>query len=194
MNRRTFLSLAATIGVGAGLILASCGDDTDEAAATTAAASSGDAITIEGAWARTSPMMADAGAAYLTITSAADDALVSASVDPSIAGKVELHETRMVEGEMDMSATTMAGMESETTAMGEMTEETMAPAPAMEMVPVDKIELPAGEAVALAPGGLHIMLLDLAKPLELGETFTITLTFESGATQDVTVEVREEAP
>ena len=27
-----------------------------------------------------------------------------------------------------------------------------------------------------------------------GETFTITLTFESGATQDVTVEVREEAP
>ncbi len=48
--------------------------------------------------------------------------------------------------------------------------------------------------MALAPGGLHIMLLDLAKPLELGETFTITLTFESGATQDVTVEVREEAP
>ncbi len=194
MNRRTFLSLAATIGVGAGLVLASCGDDTDEASATTAAASSGDAITIEGAWARTSPMMADAGAAYLTITSAADDALVSASVDPSIAGKVELHETRMVEGEMDMSATTMAGMESETTAMGEMTEETMAPAPAMEMVPVDKIELPAGEAVALAPGGLHVMLLELPAPLELGQTFTLSLTFEQAGAVDVEVTVRDDAP
>ena len=84
MNRRTFLSLAATIGVGAGLVLAGCGDDTDEAAG-----SSGDAITVEGAWARTSPMMADAGAAYFTITSATDDALLSASVDSAIAGKVE---------------------------------------------------------------------------------------------------------
>lgn len=194
MNRRTFLSLAAAIGVGAGLILASCGDDTDEAAATTAAASSGDAITIEGAWARTSPMMADAGAAYLTITSAADDALLSASVDPSIAAKVELHETKMVEGGMDMSATTMAGMESETTAMGETTDETMAPAPAMEMVPVDRIELPAGEAVALAPGGLHIMLLDLPAPLALDQTFTMTLTFEQAGAVDVEVTVRDDAP
>jgi copper(I)-binding protein len=187
MNRRTFLSLAATIGVGASLVLASCGDDTDETA------SSGDAITIEGAWARTSPMMADAGAAYLTITSATDDALVKASVDPSIAGTVELHETRMVEGDMDMSATTMAGMESETTAMGgTMTEDTMAPA--MEMVPVDKIELPAGEAVALAPGGLHIMLLDLPAPLELEQTFTMTLTFEQAGDVEVQVTVRDDAP
>ncbi len=181
MNRRTFLSLAATIGVGASLILASCGDDTDEAATTSAAASSGDAITIEGAWARTSPMMADAGAAYLTITSAADDALLSASVDPSIAATVELHETKMVEG--DMSATTMAGSESESTM-----------APAMEMVPVDRIELPAGEAVALAPGGLHIMLLELPAPLELDQTFTLTLTFEQAGTVDVEVTVRDDAP
>ena len=185
MNRRTFLSLAATIGVGASLILASCGDDTDESA------SSGDAITIEGAWARTSPMMADAGAAYLTITSATDDALLKASVDPSIAGTVELHETKMVEG--DMTATTMAGMESETTAMGgTMTEDTMAPA--MEMVPVDTIELPAGEAVALAPGGLHIMLLELPAPLELEQTFTMTLTFEQAGDVEVQVTVRDDAP
>lgn len=190
MNRRTFLSLAATIGVGASLILASCGDDTDETA-TTSAASSGDAITIEGAWARTSPMMADAGAAYLTITSATDDALLAVSVDPSIAAKVELHETKMVEG--DMTATTVAGMASETTAMGStMTEDTMAPA--MEMVPVDRIELPAGEAVALAPGGFHIMLLELAAPLELEQTFTMTLTFEQAGDVEVQVTVRDDAP
>ena len=191
MNRRTFLTAAVALGTTASLVLAACGDDTDEAASTTAAAAATTAaeateatITVSGQWARNSPMMATAGAAYMTVTSSADDALVKASVDPSVAGTVELHETRMVEG--GMTDTTMAGMD--------MTETTMPGMGAMEMVPVDKIELPAGEAVALAPGGLHIMLLDLAKPLELGETFTITLTFESGATQDVTVEVREEAP
>lgn len=191
MNRRTFLTAAVALGTTASLVLAACGDDTDEAASTTAAAAATTAaeateatITVSGQWARNSPMMATAGAAYMTVTSSAGDALVKASVDPSVAGTVELHETRMVEG--GMTDTTMAGMD--------MTETTMPGMGAMEMVPVDKIELPAGEAVALAPGGLHIMLLDLAKPLELGETFTITLTFESGATQDVTVEVREEAP
>ena len=191
MNRRTFLTAAVALGTTASLVLAACGDDTDEAASTTAAAAATTAaeateatITVSGQWARNSPMMATAGAAYMTVTSSAGDALVKASVDPSVAGTVELHETRMVEG--GMTDTTMAGMDT--------TETTMPGMGAMEMVPVDKIELPAGEAVALAPGGLHIMLLDLAKPLELGETFTITLTFESGATQDVTVEVREEAP
>jgi periplasmic copper chaperone A len=187
MNRRTFLSLAVTIGVGvgAGLVVASCGDDTDDAAS----GSSSDAITIEGAWARTSPMMADAGAAYLTITSETDDALLSASVDAGVAAKVELHETKMVETEMDMSATTVAGMESEATPMTGNTT-----APAMEMVPVDRVELPAGEAVALAPGGLHIMLLGLAAPLELEQTFTLTLTFADAGAVDVMVTVRDDAP
>ncbi len=201
MNRRTFLTAAVALGTTASLVLAACGDDTDEAASTTAAAAATTAaeateatITVSGQWARNSPMMATAGAAYMTVTSSAGDALVKASVDPSVAGTVELHETRMVEG--GMTDTTMAGMDTTETTMAGMdtTETTMPGMGAMEMVPVDKIELPAGEAVALAPGGLHIMLLDLAKPLELGETFTITLTFESGATQDVTVEVREEAP
>jgi copper(I)-binding protein len=183
MNRRTFFSLAATIGIGASLVLAGCGDDTDEAAGGSSAG-----ITVEGAWARTSPMMADAGAAYFSITSADDDALLSASVDSSVAGTVELHETRMVE--MDMTATTMEGMTHST--MEGMSEDEMAPA--MEMVQVDKIELPAGEQVSLAPGGLHVMLLELPEALELDQTFTMTLTFENAGTQDVEVTVRDEAP
>ncbi len=182
MNRRTFLSLAASITVGASLVLASCGDtDSSDSADRSAAGSSGDAIRIEGAWARTSPMMADAGAAYLTITSAVDDALLSASVDPSIAATAELHET------------TMAAMEPATTEMGStMTEDTAAPA--MKIVPVDRIDLPAGQAVALAPGALHIMLLDLAAPLEVDQTFTLTLTFELAGAVDVEVTVRDDAP
>jgi len=185
MNRRTFLSLAVTASVGAGLVLAACGDDTDSADDTAGAGGSSSEITIAGAWARTSPMMASAGAAYFTITSPTDDALLSASADPSIAGTVEMHETRMVE--TDMTATTMGGDMTATTMGGDM-------APTMEMVPVDRIELPAGEAVALEPGGLHIMLLDLPAPLELGQTFTLTLTFMNAAEQQVEVTVGDEAP
>ena len=192
MNRHSFRTIAVVLGVGASLALAACGDDTDEAADTTAAAAATTAadtagssteagVTVEGAWARTSPMMATAGAAYMTLTSATDDALVGASVDASIAGTVEIHETKMADMG-GMSGTTMEGS-TETTA-----------APAMEMVPVDRVELPAGEAVALAPGGLHIMLLDLVAPLEVGSSFPMTLTFASGATQVVDVPVLDAAP
>ena len=201
MPRRSLLRTALTLGAGASLVLAACGDDTEEAAETTAAAtattaggeSTGEstaAIAIDGAWARTSPMMASAGAAYMTITSPTDDALIRASVDPSVAGVVELHETRMVEGDMggmDMTDTTMGGMDMTETTMGEM-------APAMEMVPVQQIDLAAGEPVALAPGGLHIMLLELAGPLEVGTTIQITLEFANAGSLVVDVPVLDEAP
>ncbi|MEZ5222697.1 MAG: copper chaperone PCu(A)C [Ilumatobacteraceae bacterium] len=211
MPRRSLLRTALTLGAGASLVLAACGDDTEEAADTTAAATattaggeaSGEstaAIAIDGAWARTSPMMASAGAAYMTITSPTDDALIRASVDPSVAGVVELHETRMVEGDMggmDMTETTMGGMDMTETTMGgmDMTETTMGEmAPAMEMVPVQQIDLAAGEPVALAPGGLHIMLLELAGPLEVGTTIQITLEFANAGSLVVDVPVLDEAP
>ena len=50
------------------------------------------------------------------------------------------------------------------------------------------------EYAVLEPGGYHIMLLDISTPLELGETFDVTLTFENAGEQVVEVEVREEAP
>lgn len=55
---------------------------------------------------------------------------------------------------------------------------------------VDEIELPAGESVALAPGGLHVMLIGLEAPLQPGETFPLTLVFERAGVLEVTVEVR----
>ncbi len=93
MNRMK-TSLAVSV-IGA-LSLAACGSDAADTAAT-GDGSTEAGITTEGAWARTSPMMADAGAAYLVITSATDDALVGASVDPSIAGDAQIHETIMVD-------------------------------------------------------------------------------------------------
>jgi copper(I)-binding protein len=150
-----------------------------------AACGGGDGIDVEGVWARTSPAMADAGAVYLEVTSSDADRLVGALVDPSVAATVELHETVMVDGEMSGDSSPDEGMSDEDTEHA---------AGAMTMQEVGVIDLPAGETVALEPGGLHIMLLDLAAPLELGEEFDLTLQFENGGEQVVPVEVRDEAP
>jgi hypothetical protein len=42
---------------------------------------------------------------------------------------------------------------------------------------VEAVTLPAGERVALEPGGLHIMLMGLKAPLKKGETIELILTF-----------------
>jgi len=55
---------------------------------------------------------------------------------------------------------------------------------------IGEIDIPAGQTVTLAPNGLHIMLLGLKKPLELAQTFPLTLTFEKAGS--VTVEVTVE--
>lgn len=45
--------------------------------------------------------------------------------------------------------------------------------------------IPAGQTVTLAPGGLHIMLMNLNGKLVEGDTVTITLTFEKAGTVEV---------
>ncbi len=62
------------------------------------------------------------------------------------------------------------------------------------MRPVDQVPLPSGEVVRLEPGGLHLMLEELAGPLEAGSRFEVTLTFREAGTKSVEVEVRDEAP
>ncbi|MFN3226440.1 MAG: copper chaperone PCu(A)C [Hyphomicrobiales bacterium] len=57
----------------------------------------------------------------------------------------------------------------------------------------DGIALPAGEMVELAPGGLHVMFIGLTGPFVAGETVPVTLTFESGASQLLTLPVIERA-
>lgn len=59
-------------------------------------------ITVTGQWARQSPMATDMGAAYMIIESDAEDELVGASVDMSVAMMTEVHETVTVDGGMKM--------------------------------------------------------------------------------------------
>lgn len=47
---------------------------------------------------------------------------------------------------------------------------------------VPGIDLPVGDTVALAPGGLHIMLMELPEPLVPEMAITLELTFEQAGT------------
>ena len=48
----------------------------------------------------------------------------------------------------------------------------------MRMRAVEALDLPAGRPVKLAPGGYHVMLFDLKKPLVAGEKVPLTLLIE----------------
>ncbi len=48
----------------------------------------------------------------------------------------------------------------------------------MKMRTVEALDLPAGRPVKLAPGGYHVMLFDLTKPLVEGEKVSLTLVIE----------------
>ncbi len=62
----------------------------------------------------------------------------------------------------------------------------------MSMRAVDSLALPAGKAVELKPGGYHVMLIDLVKPLEKGATVPVTLTVVGKDGKKSTLEVKAE--
>jgi copper(I)-binding protein len=59
----------------------------------------------------------------------------------------------------------------------------------MKMRRLPGVAIPAGRTVALAPGGMHIMLVGLKAPLREGQSFALTLTFAKAGPQTVTVMV-----
>jgi copper(I)-binding protein len=60
----------------------------------------------------------------------------------------------------------------------------------MKMRPVASIPLPPGQTVTFTPGGYHIMLTGLQKPLTVGRSFPLTLTFAHAGPVTVDVQVR----
>jgi len=111
-----------------------------------------DPLSVSDVWSRATAPEAPVGAVFMMIRGgASDNRLVAASVPESIADRVELHTHR------HDAATGV-----------------------MRMREVDGIDVPAGKAVMLKPGGLHIMLMGLAGRLEEGGRIPLTLVFESG--------------
>lgn len=106
------------------------------------------------------------GVGFFELTNTGKKADRLLSVTSPAAQSVEIHESKVVGGVMQMRA------------LGK------------------GVVLPAGKTVALAPGGMHLMLFDLKAPLVDGQQVPITLTFEhAGRVNSVLqVEPRELAP
>jgi periplasmic copper chaperone A len=60
----------------------------------------------------------------------------------------------------------------------------------MKMSAVPGLELPAGKAVELKPGGYHVMLMDLKKDLKAGDIVPVTLVVESADKKREVIEVK----
>ncbi|MCO5316368.1 MAG: copper chaperone PCu(A)C [Solirubrobacterales bacterium] len=155
-------------------------------------------------WARTSPPGQTTSAIYATIKGGDEaDRLVKATVPADIAGKAEIHETTTAGDQMDKSgedhesgdpakSDDMSGSEMEGDHDGSGQTGTTSGHGNMSMKQVHSVEIPAGEEVDLEPGGLHIMLFDLADPLKADQTFPVVLTFGKAGEIKVDATVREE--
>ncbi len=67
----------------------------------------------------------------------------------------------------------------------------------MRMRAIPGLDLPAGKAVELKPGGYHVMLMDLKQPLKAGDKVRVARVVESGGqrqTVEVQAEVRASGP
>lgn len=115
-------------------------------------------ISIEEPYARAATSMAKSGAAFMTIVNAGASDDRLVAADSDVAAKVELHTH-----EADANGV-------------------------MRMVEVEEgFVVPAGGTRALQRGGDHVMFLGLTRPLEQGDTVTVTLSFEKAG--DVVVEM-----
>jgi periplasmic copper chaperone A len=184
MTSTTALSRRAAFAMLGALALAACGSGGD---------SSSGRVTVRDAWIRTTATGQTDAAVYLTIDNSTDqaDALVAAQVPTSVAASTQLHET-VTTG----TTTSMPMSSSSTDGIGAMTSTSMSGSSTggmgeMGMQPVARIEVAAHATSALSPGGYHIMLISLAKPLAAGDTVPVTLTFSGGMTTAVTAVVRD---
>lgn len=120
-------------------------------------------VTVENAWARATFALAKTGAVYLSIDNQSENnlKLLSVSVDSTVASDAQLHETQMEEEMMQMREAT------------------------------DGFEIPSGSTLEFSPGGKHIMLMGLEKPLTTGEQFVLSLRFENNKVIRVPIEVKD---
>ena len=61
----------------------------------------------------------------------------------------------------------------------------------MRMQQVPELQLNSGETVQLAPGGLHLMLIQPAEPTRPGEMHTIEIEFDDGSRQSLQLPVKK---
>lgn len=61
------------------------------------------------------------------------------------------------------------------------------------MRPLSRIDIPARSTVAVAPGGIHLMLVDVARPLAAGTTVPLVLVFRNAGRVEIRLAVESRA-
>jgi len=116
-------------------------------------------LELTGAFTRAMPPGARAGGGFVTITNQGDKSDRLVSATSPAAPVVEIHEMKM-DGDVMVMRQREYG-----------------------------VLVPAGETVLLAPGGLHIMFMQVPKPFVEGEDIAVTLTFEEAGPVEILLKV-----
>ncbi len=109
-------------------------------------------VAVTSGWARATPPGASVGSAYVEIRNEGSGPDRLIGVESPSAGMAMLHQS---------------GEDGDVAQMRPATE---------------GILVPPGATVTMAPGGFHIMLMDIRAPLTRGETLPVTLRFETAGT------------
>jgi copper(I)-binding protein len=117
-------------------------------------------LVITQAWSRATPGGAKVAGGYLTIENKGSAADRLIGGSADVADKVQVHEMAMNNGVMTMR-------------------------------PLDQgLTIEPGKTVKLAPGGYHLMLLDLKSPLKRGDKVPVTLEFEKAGMVKLSFDVQ----
>jgi len=117
-------------------------------------------LVITQAWSRATPGGAKIGGGYLTIENKGSAPDRLIGGSADVADKVQVHEMAMNNGVMTMR-------------------------------PLDKgLTIEPGKIVKLAPGGYHLMMMDLKGPLKQGDKLPVTLEFEKAGKVTVSLDVQ----
>ncbi len=151
-------------------LLAGCSDaDRGTESVAQVADDPGGEVTLLDGWVRATTGAEDTSmtGAFMRIENTTDRQITLAGASADVAARAEIHEMVMQDG-------------------------------AMVMQPLEGgLEIAAGETAVLQPGGNHVMLMGLDRPLAPGDEVTVTLQFADGSTQESTFPVKaftEEEP
>ena len=116
-------------------------------------------LVISQGWTRATPGGAKIGGGFLTIENKGTVPDKLIGASTDAAGKIEVHEMAVTDG-------------------------------VMKMRPLENgLAIEPGKSVKLAPGGYHLMMMDLKNPLKEGEKLPVTLQFEKAGKVAVTLDV-----
>ncbi len=157
-NTQMIRKLAA-VAVAAGSILAITGCSVSTPVETPSVQIEKASLNFADGWVRVSEYSDHEGGmtgAFAKITNNGSEDVTLVGGSADIAGMVEIHEVVMVDGAMKMQQKDGG------------------------------IVIPAGQTVTLEPGGLHVMLMGLKKPILDGDLITLTLEFDGADSQTFT--------